>query len=77
MKIIFEAGEQVRAICNHAYRIREGIVYTVVRYEPEYYDREHPCGFMWPAYIVVLDDNREELYCYAHHFEKWSKTNDL
>lgn len=70
MKIIFTAGEQVKALCSHAYRIREGMVYTVVRFEPEYYDSEHPCGFTWPAYVVVLDDNGEELHCHAYRFTK-------
>lgn len=49
MKIELKEGEQVKAICNHAYQIKEGKIYTIIKFEPEFYDNtSNPSGFIWP-----------------------------
>ena len=74
MKIEFRAGEVVKANCSHAYRITEGKSYTVISFEPEFYDSTHSTGFVWPAYVIVLDDNNQPLHCHAHRFTKLELT---
>lgn len=70
MKLEFKEGERVKAICSHAYRITEGRVYTVVKFEPEFYDDRSKSGFTWPAYATVIGDSGEPITCHAHRFRK-------
>jgi hypothetical protein len=70
VRLEFKEGEQVRAICNHAYRIKEGKIYTIIKFEPEFYDRTSPSGFTWPSYATVIGDNGKPITCHAHRFAK-------
>lgn len=57
-------------ICRNAngYYFTVGKEYEVLRYDPEYYDKDTPAGFTWPAYVQVRDDEGNKAYAHAHRF---------
>lgn len=64
---VFEVGEQVRCKGNYGYAFTIGKVYTILTYEPCV---QYAHGFIWPAYVRVLDDNGKQAACHAERFER-------
>ena len=63
-----KAGDTVVCRSASGYLFTEGKEYTILRYEPEFYDQDTPSGFTWPAYVHVMDDRGREVMCHAHRF---------
>ena len=66
---MFNEGDQVICTGSRGYDFTTGKVYTVLKYEPQYYDADTPSGFTWPAYVKVKDDSGLEVFCHAHRFK--------
>jgi len=50
------------------YAFTEGKEYTVLAYEPKFFDKDTPSGFTWPAYVEVMDDYGRRVHCHANRF---------
>lgn len=68
MSTTFKPGDIVVCYDSHGYAFTKGKEYTVVDYIPEFYDRDTPSGFTWPAYIKIIDDDGREVRCHANRF---------
>lgn len=59
-------GDIVVCRGSRGYAFTTGKQYTVLLYEPE----AHDPTYTWPAYVSVLDDHGDTVFCHADRFEK-------
>jgi hypothetical protein len=60
----FQVGQRVKAVCNYAYQITAGKIYTIVEMqEPIKHD-----WFNYPEYTVVIGDRGVPV---AGHSHRW------
>ena len=64
----FKVGEVVVCRGSRGYQLTVGKEYTILDYQPKYYDSDSAAGFTWPAYIGLLDDYGVYVQCHAHRF---------
>lgn len=64
---IFKPGDQAVCTGSRGYAFTTGRTYTILKYEPRGTDGQNP--FVWPAYVLVEDDNGEHVFCHAHRFK--------
>ena len=63
---VFSVGDLIICKRNNAYDLTVGETYKVIEYIP----KEPAWNFTFPAYVDVLDDNKEKVRCHASRFRK-------
>ena len=63
---MFEVGQKVIAVDNHAYKITKGKEYEVFAYIPSFRCEN---GFTFPEYVTVLDDFGVTCTAYTWRFK--------
>lgn len=59
-----------KVVCNYSrgYDLTEGKEYTLLDYEPQFYENDNHAGFTWPATVILKDDGGDTIQCHAMRF---------
>lgn len=60
-------------IGSDGYNITVGKKYIVEKFEPPYQDPTSSTGFIWPAYVSVLNDSNKLICCHASRFVEFTE----
>lgn len=64
-----QTGDVVVCVGSRGYCLTTGKEYTVLDYQPAWYDSSAAAGFKWPAYVIVEDDFGVRVHCHASRFK--------